>query len=200
MGSTCILADNDLPIDEPSDMGKTDQSDGLPNYYAANPPSTPVTVPNAPTQNATQTNPRRSLFAFEEIYCTWFCFSLFTDGFANWRIAKKLNYKRPFLKIAVPSMFFLADQAMDVYYHQILFSDVAAFILFSSFLIIFLIGCFNTIQLRRMFARRYPQKNPVGQPVEESYTTSCLLTFFCPCCSTAQMGSTLDAIEYDNIV
>jgi len=155
MGSTCILADNDLPIDEPSDMGKTDQSDGLPNYYAANPPSTPVTVPNAPTQNATQTNPRRSLFAFEEIYCTWFCFSLFTDGFANWRIAKKLNYKRPFLKIAVPSMFFLADQAMDVYYHQILFSDVAAFILFSSFLIIFLIGCFNTIQLRRMVSIFY---------------------------------------------
>ena len=131
------------------------------------------------------------------------------------RIAKKLNYKRPFLKIALPSMFFLADQMMDVYYHQLLMSDVVALILFFSFCIIFLYGCFNTIQLRRMvsrfcfysiwrikiqFARRYPQKNPVGQPIEESYTTSCLLTFFCPCCSTAQMGSTLDAIEYDNIV
>merc|ERR1712136_468835 len=84
IGSTCILEDNELPIDEPSDMGKSDQDNGLPNYYAANPPSTPVTVPNAPTQNAVQANPRRSLFAFEEIYCTWFCFSLFTDGFANW--------------------------------------------------------------------------------------------------------------------
>jgi hypothetical protein len=194
----CILADNDLPIDEPSGSVKPDND--LPNYYQANPPTVPVTVSNAPTQSAVQPSQRRSLFAFEEIYCTWFCFSLFTDGFANWRIAKKLNYKRPFLKIALPSMFFLADQAMDVYYHQLPMDDVVALILFSSFFIIFLYGCFNTIQLRRMFARRYPQKNPVGQPVEESYTTSCLLTFFCPCCSTAQMGSTLDAIEFDNIV
>ena len=66
------------------------------------------------------------------------------------RIAKKLNYKRPFLKIALPSMFFLADQAMDVYYHQLPMDDVVALILFSSFFIIFLYGCFNTIQLRRM--------------------------------------------------
>ena len=66
------------------------------------------------------------------------------------RIAKKLNYKRPFLKIALPSMFFLADQMMDVYYHQMLISDVVALILFFSFCIIFLYGCFNTIQLRRM--------------------------------------------------
>ena len=49
-------------------------------------PSTPVTVPNAPNQIDIQTNPRRSLFAFDDIYCTWFCFSLFTDGFANWRL------------------------------------------------------------------------------------------------------------------
>ena len=48
--------------------------------------STPVTVANAPTQIDIQTNPRRSLFAFDDIYCTWFCFSLFTDGFANWRL------------------------------------------------------------------------------------------------------------------
>ena len=80
----CILADNDLPIDEPSSSGKPD--DGLPNYYQTNPPNDPVTVSNAPTQNAVQTSQRRSLFAFEEIYCTWFCFSLFTDGFANWRL------------------------------------------------------------------------------------------------------------------
>ena len=69
------------------------------------------------------------------------------------RIAKKLNYKRPFLKIALPSMFFLADQMMDVYYHQMLISDVVALILFFSFCIIFLYGCFNTIQLRRMVSR-----------------------------------------------
>ena len=68
-------------------------------------------------------------------------------------LAKKLNYKRPFLKIALPSMFFLADQMMDVYYHQMLISDVAALILFFSFCIIFLYGCFNTIQLRRMVSR-----------------------------------------------
>jgi len=198
MGSTCILADNDLPIDEPSSSGKPD--DRLPNYYQANPPTAPDTISNAQTPSVAQTTQRRSLFAFEEIYSTWFCFSLFTDGFANWRIAKKLNYKRPFLKIALPSMFFLADQAMDVYYHRLPMDDIVVLILFSSFFIIFLYGCFNTIQLRRMFARRYPQRNPVGQPIEESYTTSCLLTFFCPCCSTAQMGSTLDAIEFDNIV
>ena len=48
-------------------------------------PSTPVTVPNAPTQIDIQTNPR-DLIACDDIYCTWFCFSLFTDGFANWRL------------------------------------------------------------------------------------------------------------------
>ena len=87
----CILADNDLPIDEPSSSGKPD--DRLPNYYQANPPTAPDTISNAQTPSVAQTTQRRSLFAFEEIYSTWFCFSLFTDGFANWRLVDvgKLN-------------------------------------------------------------------------------------------------------------
>ena len=65
------------------------------------------------------------------------------------RIAKKLNYKSPFLKIAVPSMFFLADQMMEVFYHDLPMESVVRAV----FNLLFLISCIGyiyTIQLRRM--------------------------------------------------